>query len=243
MANLKYVSCYSGHKWRDFQKALQPLLRLSLWVVCVLITYQVYVFSTISVAAITALILFMKVKSVKQKKIHKSARAIGFEGEHYVIDVLDGLLSDDFYIANNIRVPNAKSKTGNTEIDILVISHNRLWCIEVKNYTGRVFALELYKRWIVRRQCRWYFMRDPCRQGYSQKLALQSYLLRRGIKANVGVLVIFPSNDVQISGSGYKHIPICRTPGEVAHYIRKYSTKTRYNQQQIISQLHAILKD
>ena len=244
MANLKYVSGYSGFRWNDWSVGKDRLVRLLAVIIgaagvnFLFFQRELIVFSAIWLYGCIAL---FKSASRKKQPYRRLPKQLGVEGEHFVIDVLDGMLNKRCYIANNILVPNAQSKTGTTEIDVLVVSENRLWCIEVKNYTGFVVATDEKKRWKVLRHQRFVSsMRDPARQVFSQKLALERYLKGKGFNIDVGVLVVFPNAQAGVVGSSFKNIPICRTPGELAKHI-KCEQNYRFNQKAVMRSLKPIL--
>lgn len=243
MANLKYTKSYGGYCWNPWRSAGLTIKKVILMVCGACIALHFLVHGAVFVAAIVGAIFYVGASSLRPEanNANDNPRTKGTDGEHFVIDVLDGMLPPSAYIANNVLIPNIGSKTGTTEIDILVINKHKVWCVEVKNYTGTVMAKEKKGQWFVARASGLSLMRDPCRQGFSQKLALESYLRTKGVQVDVGVLVIFPNADVEVQGVGFKRIPICRTPGELVHHMAKETKSVGFNQRKVIHSLDNIL--
>ena len=180
----------------------------------------------------------------KRKISHPDPKTSGDLAEEFTVSMLDGLLNNKHWIARNVRVPNPRSKTGNTEIDVLVVGPRRIWCVEVKNNKGIIEVDPRKPRWNVKCGKAEYEMRDPSRQVLSQKLALETYLKKNGINTKVGTLVYYASPDAMPTGaSGFRGIPILRSPGTIASVIKMDTGEVNFRFRKVLSKLKPILKD
>lgn len=106
----------------------------------------------------------------------------GFGGENGVIGALSKL-PDDYIVRPQVRIPNPRSRTGETEIDLLVVGRTRLFVIEVKANRGEVVMSNHDKEWPVRSPGgRKYGMRNPIRQATYQMLTLKERLQEAGVR-------------------------------------------------------------
>jgi len=136
-----------------------------------------------------------------------TAKEIGDAGEQWVEDVLKEALPDDFRLFRNIRIPNKRSKTGTTEIDLLAVGDSGLYNIEVKNYSGNIHIVDQPK-WPVTRGRTTHPMRNPVRQSISQKLALEHWLKSNSVHVRVNPVVIFVGGRATLTFHFRPDVPI-----------------------------------
>jgi len=129
------------------------------------------------------------------------ARRSGFVGEERTLEYLSQALPGGYVVMNQIEVPNARSRTGFTEIDAVVIGPAGVFTVEVKNNAGEVFGGDEHARsWAVKKIGRRggtynSTMRNPIRQALSQTMTLKAYLAACGIKAWVQPVVVKANPD------------------------------------------------
>ena len=241
MANLRYIEAGTKSRWVGFGIVESAFRKVIVMLGLILSGWLVFGYDN-AIAGIVTLIVTLKLNHSPISPRRVDAVEIGAKGESFVIDLLDELIDKNSYIASNVLVPNPESVTGTTEIDVMVISPNGIYCVEVKNYSGQVFTRTEAGGWDVLRNGEVIQMRDPCRQVTSQKLALESYLRYAGININVGVAVLFPGNNVKVQGRTFRNIPVFRTPAEVAYLISSSLVQPGYSQQEVISALSKVLR-
>ncbi|MEK5024346.1 nuclease-related domain-containing protein [Paenibacillus sp. FSL M7-1046] len=102
---------------------------------------------------------------------------IGELGEHKINIQLDQLPKECKSLSD-LMLPNAKSRTGYTQIDHVVISPYCLFVIETKNYNGEIKGGRTDQQWSVSNR---YKMYNPLKQNYGHIKAIESLL--KGVAA------------------------------------------------------------
>lgn len=74
----------------------------------------------------------------------------GAEGEDLTIKEIDRL-PNSFAVFNQVNVPNVKSRTGYNEADIVVVSDEAVFIIEVKHNNGSISGEIDDKEWAVKK--------------------------------------------------------------------------------------------
>lgn len=97
---------------------------------------------------------------------------IGELGEHKINIQLDQLPKGCKYLSD-LMVMNAKSRTGYSQIDHVVITPRGLFVIETKNYNGEIKGKREDKSWTVSNRFKMY---NPFMQNYGHIQAIKSYL-------------------------------------------------------------------
>lgn len=82
---------------------------------------------------------------LEQEEIKSIEETRGEQGEELSQEVLKNLLMDDEYLLTNLLIPLKNG--GNTEIDMLLITHKGLFCIEVKTWVGEIYGDSLEEEW------------------------------------------------------------------------------------------------
>ena len=67
------------------------------------------------------------------------AKYSGAAGEDLALEVLSEL-PDSFHLFNQVDIPNMKSRTGFNEADLIALTKDTIFVIEVKHNNGSVFA-------------------------------------------------------------------------------------------------------
>ena len=109
--------------------------------------------------------------ATKQKPKVQPTR-IGELGEHKINIQLDQLPKGCKYLSD-LLVMNAKSRTGYSQIDHVVIAPWGLFVIETKNYNGEIQGKREDKSWTVSNRFKMY---NPFMQNYGHIQAIKSYL-------------------------------------------------------------------
>jgi hypothetical protein len=112
-----------------------------------------------------------KPEASKQKSKVTSTR-IGELGEHKINIQLDQLPKSCKYISD-IMILNAKSRSGYSQIDHVIISPYGLFVIETKNYSGEIKGERKDKQWTVNKRFKLY---NPLFQNYGHIKALENIL-------------------------------------------------------------------
>ena len=143
----------------------------------------------------------------------------GLDGERTVIAMLTQGLPNATVLQNQL-IPNKWSRTGHTEIDIVVVSDGVVFLVEVKNNKGTIHASN-ERNWLVESPGgHTYTMRNPCSQVAGQVKALSRYL-----RAELGgwlvlPIVVLPENPSVLDAGYSGSIPIFRNNSEqVLRYI------------------------
>ncbi|RMA79104.1 nuclease-like protein [Metamycoplasma subdolum] len=69
----------------------------------------------------------------------------GIQGENIVNSYLNRLVLNDEYLLTNVLLPVRK---GNTEIDSILITRKGIFCIEIKNWIGKIIGNDADLEWI-----------------------------------------------------------------------------------------------
>jgi len=109
--------------------------------------------------------------TTKPKPKVQSTR-IGELGEHKINIQLDQIPKDYKYLSD-LMVVNAKSRTGFSQIDHVVITPHGLFVIETKNYNGEIKGKRDDKSWMVSNRFRMY---NPFMQNYGHIQAIKRHL-------------------------------------------------------------------
>jgi hypothetical protein len=110
-------------------------------------------------------------RKTKSKPKVESTR-IGELGEHKINIQLDQLPKDCKYISD-VMITNAKSRSGYSQIDQVVISPYGVFVIETKNYNGEIKGSREDKQWSVSNRFKMY---NPLKQNYGHIKALETLL-------------------------------------------------------------------
>ena len=145
----------------------------------------------------------------------------GKVGEMAIASRLNVLLDERFLFINNLRIPNSKSRTGHTEIDLVCIGPYNVFIIEVKNVSGFIDVSRDDYEWNIHYPHRKaaYTMRNACRQARIQQLVLKQWLNTHHLDGYVIACVVFPNPNAHIVGQEAQLVPIFRCAGTVAGWI------------------------
>ncbi|OIU69831.1 nuclease-related domain-containing protein [Rossellomorea aquimaris] len=110
-------------------------------------------------------------KSIKKTSEEIAARK-GELGE-YKIDIQLDQLPKDWRYLNDLLVKNAKSKSGYSQIDHVVLTPYGIFTIETKNYQGTIYGGKDRKTWLVNGKFK---MMNPFVQNYGHIAALKKLI-------------------------------------------------------------------
>jgi hypothetical protein len=118
----------------------------------------------------------------------------GAEGEELVLRTLRNL-PDNFYLFNQVHVPNSLSRKGFNEIDIALFGGKSVFIVEVKNHKGHIVGAENDDQWIVHkvgmRGTRYSkTMYNPIKQVKNQSYALQKHLRSKNLHCHIVPIVV-----------------------------------------------------
>ncbi len=109
----------------------------------------------------------------------------GLKGEYIVYRKACKLFSKENVLVN-VYLPCSTEGIDNTEIDVVAVTNNSLYCIEVKNYKGYIYGKENDRTWTqVLNRRRKYTFYNPIKQNNGHIQAMKEYL-------NVEEKMIYP---------------------------------------------------
>lgn len=215
MANLQYIR----------QNALREVARSEagkrLWI------YGILALAAVALAVVTELpfllLAFLAaiagIELTSRSRKSSQGTVQGAAAEEKVVDGLSDL-PDHFYLRNQVRVPNPKSRTGNTELDLVVVGRGAIFNIEVKANEGMIIPLGNEKEWAVRYgPRRMGKIRNPARQARYQMFTLLDRLKEVGYPRPVYPMVFFVNNDRGIKTREGLDVPVFFLLHEVKRYI------------------------
>lgn len=126
-------------------------------------------------------------------------------------------------------VPNKGSRTGNTEVDFVVVGPNGVFIIEVKNNNSQIVGSEEELEWVVHKVGRkgtpyTASMRNPVKQVKSQICALNNFTKERGYKVWIEGVVFFSNPNSSLAFKGKPSVPILQYSG-LTDYILSHKPK------------------
>jgi len=137
----------------------------------------------------------------------------GVEGEAAVLERLRRL-PDDFTVLNRVRLPDETLTNGERELDFIVAGPSGLWVVEVKNTPGHVRVTPGARHWPLARRAgcgsrpQWNAVPNPVPQVRAQIDALERWLLRQGVSARAGGVVVMAHPEVAVEGGGEAEMPV-----------------------------------
>ncbi len=146
-------------------------------------------------------VLFLLYRKI-EKEVDKTYER-GAEGEEKVFKYLKDVLPSEYYILNDIKIPNMER----ANIDHIVIGPTGIFIIETKNYSGKVTILDgkVYVRGKP-------YPKDIIKQVWHQTSSLKDFLKRvtRGIPIKIHPVIVFSKAYVTNPGkiSGVLIIPL-----------------------------------
>ncbi|WAH37044.1 NERD domain-containing protein [Alicyclobacillus dauci] len=166
-------------------------------------------------------------------------KLLGHRGESIVRSRLSELDKTKYIVLNDLLIPNAKSKSGTSQIDHVVVSQYGVFVIETKNYSGQIRGKEADAQWTQVNYRRKDRLSNPLRQNYGHTQAIKE-LLGESLSSKVVPIVAFTGN---------AELMVDVKPGTHLIYTRNLVTTIRqYNQvvlsaeeaKQIIKKLRAV---
>jgi hypothetical protein len=153
----------------------------------------------------------------------------GAQGEDLAVDVVRRL-PDTYTVFNQLDIPNARSRTGVNEADLVVCGPNAVFVIEVKNNNGTIVCDEKAPNWPIRKVGRGgtaygKAMRNPVGQCKNLIWALGEHLKGVGAKPWIQGVVLFTSPDAKLIQEGPSSIPVLR-PKELLAYIQSFERRS-----------------
>lgn len=159
----------------------------------------------------------------------------GASGELLVLKELQGL-PDTYHVFNQLDVPNAKSRTGVNEADLIVAGPNGIFVIEVKHNNGRVQGNAKEREWIVEKTGRAggtyaKVMRNPIAQVKQLVWLLSKQLETRGKRRPwIQGIVVFSNDAANFDITDDDGIP-CLRLGDLRDYLLRFSNKGESGEQ------------
>lgn len=151
----------------------------------------------------------------------------GLDGEDFAATVL-GQISPEFRVVRNVLIKNARSRTGHTEIDMILIGKKAIYLVEVKNNAGHIAVDEGKAQWTVVNNDRVFSMRNPVRQASIQLKVFRDFMLRNDISCPSQAMVAFTSNEAQLSFVTPVSMPLFINPlCDMATRIRAYEDRLK----------------
>lgn len=202
--NSHRVKGKSGSSSRIFARNVGILLVLTSTFVFLLACYAYYMKKPL--VAFLAFCLFLAFARLTDKSLRllKLTYLLGAQGESKVCRFLDEKLPPDYYIFNDI-------KTGNGNIDHIVIGPNGIFIIETKNYSGCV-RVENNKVFIDGNK----MSKDPFRQVRFEAYQVKKYLEKelKQVRFFVEPIVVFLNSEiiVQASSNRVAVLPLALLP-------------------------------
>jgi len=193
MKSLKYSRLYPitifTQLWRDGELGTSSLLIIGfLWFFSSMISFIIaaysgsinhFIFFALT-QLLTILLLRFCARSSAQMDGYAYARGPSSErgrvAEKHFAQMLGSLLPNDTFLLENIRLPYARSKTGERELDVILVSPKGIWIVEIKNYRGRL-GVSSKEYWTLSLDDEAEMRRNAFRQLWSQKKALTDWLL------------------------------------------------------------------
>ncbi|PYZ99595.1 hypothetical protein A6K26_007835 [Gammaproteobacteria bacterium 2W06] len=141
-----------------------------------------------------------------------AAQASGVRGELGVKSWL-GALPGDYILFDNVRISHAQSRTGERELDFVVIGKRRVFVVEVKNNAGTIAPDDLWdKQWPVTTPSGGQrSMRNPMHQVYGQRKTLEERLAERGVHVQVQPIVVLSNPNCLFLWGENTPIPIAQS--------------------------------
>lgn len=142
-------------------------------------------------------ILKLLVLEARRTQTRKSKEEIGQEGELMVADILAEI--NGFHrVINNIIIEHENTST---QIDHILINTNGIFCIETKNWAGRISGKENYDLWY-----QWYDktpynsepdnkLENPLKQNKHHIAVLQKILKKNQIKYEINSVIVMANNN------------------------------------------------
>jgi hypothetical protein len=149
----------------------------------------------------------------------------GLQGEKTVVKQLSKSLSDDYYLLNDIYLPN-----GGGDIDHIVLGPNGVFVLETKNWSGKIICNG--DEW---QRPGKHDMGSPSRQA-KRNTAKIMHLIEgvpelRSLSIWVEGIVVFTNSNVKLNLTN-PTVPILKLPQLISH-ITAHKAINRLNQQQI----------
>jgi hypothetical protein len=157
-----------------------------------------------------------------------SIKRAGAKGEDKALSQLKAL-PDSYTIFNQVEVPNSQSKTGVTELDLVVVGPNGLFVIEVKNNKGTIKGREGDAKWVAHKVGQKGSpykapLGNPINQVKRQVWALSNYTKAEGHRAWIEGLVFFAHRDSKLKLKGDMSVPVLHKTG-LAEHIEGYQAR------------------
>ena len=163
------------------------------------------------------------------------SRALGLQGERAVMDSL-AKLPGEYAVMNNVRVTHETSRTGEREIDLVVVGPGAVHVVEVKANKGVIAPSNVKSReWpVYHENGQEHMMRNPVAQALGQKKVLERRLAERGLAVGVYPLVAFSNPDAQIVLEGQTPVPIVQSGESLRAIIRRQNKEAPSMDQSLV---------
>lgn len=168
----------------------------------------------------------------------------GAKGEDIALRLLQKL-PDYYTLINQLDLPNARSRSGHTEADLIVAGPDCLFVIEVKHNHGRIDCDENRLEWQISNTGRKGIaydksMRNPVAQVKQQVWLLADYLKLRRTRTWIQPIVLFTHPAAELINYETTQVPLLK-PDQLLAYLLSYQPiNPRPVSAQVISALVAL---
>lgn len=168
----------------------------------------------------------------------------GAAGEDLVIDLLRDL-PDTFTVYNQVDIPNAKSRTGFNEADVIVVGPNAVFIIEVKHNSGSIKGADGDSEWRVEKTSRGgnvygKTMRNPISQVKRLVWLLSKDLKAKHSRVWIQGVVLFSHQDVAANIDNDSNVPVMGS-NDIVNYIASYQAKVEIaNNRKLVGDIAAL---
>lgn len=124
----------------------------------------------------------------------------GYGAEFMVSRRLNELNPKEYKVINNLMLPS-NGNTSNTQIDHVVISRHGIFCIETKNYSGKIYGNTFQKEWSQYLSGKEYKFFNPTHQNYGHIKSVENIIKPLFPLITIFGFVVFPKDTkLKISG-------------------------------------------
>lgn len=220
LANFDYVTAnkltLDAHGYKNTNRSLVLMVGSSI----------AFVVSAFYVPA-AALVLLLTAGFWWSQKSHPVLLA-GARGEDLVVEHLKQL-PDTFTIYNQVEIPNAQSRTGYNEADIIVVGPNAVFVIEVKHNSGSISGTDSDPEWQVKKMSRGgsiygKTMRNPISQVKRLIWLLSTELKAKRSRVWIQGVVLFSHHNVKANIANDSNVPVM-SKDELLSYLTSYPAK------------------
>lgn len=150
----------------------------------------------------------------------------GLDGEDLAASILESI-NPEYRVMRNVLIRNPRSRTGHTEIDLLLVGRKAVYLVEVKNNSGDIIVDRLSAQWMVRGlNGSGYSMRNPARQVSIQQKVFREFMERERMVFPLQAMVAFTSQQAKLHVLNEVAVPLFVGPfKDMSDRIEAYEQK------------------